>query len=97
MKSTSNLLDNDNDNDSIETHNLITQTPVIKLNGKKTNCCEEDFTNDLTKHFSMKNAKYVSIGLITFFIFYHGYLNSFYGKTRLIYYYYYYYYYYCDI
>jgi hypothetical protein len=78
MKSTSNLLENDND--SIETQNLITQTPVIKLNGKNANCCEDDFTNDLTKHFSMKNAKYVSIVLITFFIFYHGYLNSFYGK-----------------
>jgi hypothetical protein len=75
MKSTSNLLDNDND--SIETENLITQTPVVKLNGKNS---EEDFTNDLTKHFSMKNAKYVSIVVITFFIFYHGYLNSYYGK-----------------
>jgi hypothetical protein len=40
----------------------------------------DDWTQDLTKYFDLKYAKYVTVILIVLFIFYHGYLNSFYGK-----------------
>lgn len=37
-------------------------------------------TQDLTRYFNLRNFKRLSIFVIFVFIFYHGYLNSFYGK-----------------
>jgi len=37
-------------------------------------------TQDLTRYFNMSNFKRISVFVIFVFIFYHGYLNSFYGK-----------------
>jgi hypothetical protein len=37
-------------------------------------------TQDLTRYFNMSNFKRISVFVIFIFIFYHGYLNSFYGK-----------------
>ncbi len=84
-------LDQSNNNDdttdrlnSGETQNLIRPTlEEVKQQEQIAagNGDEQDFAHDLTKHFSLTNAKLVALGLVTFFILYHGYLNIFYGKT----------------
>jgi hypothetical protein len=72
--------------DSIERESLIRTKQTIPNGDVPINnngfaiSSNYEFTDDLTKHFSLRNAKYITIFLITFFIFYHGYLNSFYGK-----------------
>lgn len=40
----------------------------------------DDWTQDLLKYFDFKYSKYITVILVSLFIFYHGYLNSFYGK-----------------
>ena len=39
----------------------------------------DDQSNDYTKFFQIKTAKYISILLITILTIYHGYLNLYYG------------------
>ena len=51
-----------------------TATPI------KTKETIDDWTQDLTKYFDLKYSKNATVLLIILFIFYHGYLNSFYGK-----------------
>lgn len=51
-------------------------------NSRKEN--DQHFTQDLNKYFSLRTSKILAFSLITFFIFYHGYLNSFYGKIQFI-------------
>lgn len=45
--------------------------------GKRDN---DPLSHDFTKYFNMRNAKLIVVLLITLFVFYHGSLNSFYGK-----------------
>jgi hypothetical protein len=45
----------------------------------------EDWSYDLTKHFNLTNAKKLSTILVMLFIFYHGFLNTFYGKKITLY------------
>lgn len=40
----------------------------------------EHFTQDLVRQVNLRNFKILAIILVAVFIFYHGYLNSFYGK-----------------
>jgi hypothetical protein len=42
----------------------------------------DHFTQDLKKYINLGNTKFIALLLIAFFIFYHGYLNSFYGNSN---------------
>lgn len=53
------------------------QTPPTNKPNKKES--EPHFTQDLVRYVTLKNVKYIAILFVTIFIFYHGYLNSFYG------------------
>jgi hypothetical protein len=49
---------------------------------KKRGDAEHDpLAYDLTIYFNMKNAKYIAIFMCTIFVFYHGSLNSLYGRN----------------
>lgn len=43
----------------------------------------EHFTQDLVRHINLHNFKILALLLVVVFIFYHGYLNSFYGLLLL--------------
>lgn len=44
----------------------------------------DHFTQDLKKYINFTNTKYIAILFTTFFVFYHGYLNSLYGNGILL-------------
>jgi hypothetical protein len=39
------------------------------------------YDHDLPRYFHIKNAKFIALSLVIFFVIYHGFLNSFYGRN----------------
>lgn len=84
------LINNQNDLDLQSSHSSTTsftnhtqhtsKNDNNNHNSNKTSKENEHFTQNLNKYFNFQNAKLIALILVSFYIFYHGYLNSFYGK-----------------
>ena len=77
---------NESTQSNLKQHNNLNEivggpgTTSLKSNHVISSVDGQNGAQDLTRYFNLGNFKCVSICVIFMFIFYHGYLNSFYGE-----------------
>lgn len=69
------------DNIQVEITHTSNKRHKQSCSNKKCGGEQPHFTQDLIRHINMRNFKFVVFFLVFLFIFYHGYLNSFYGRN----------------